>query len=50
MAPVNEPIRVEQVRTVPANEASWEDLMAVFGTADYPSRCLCQRFKVVGWM
>lgn len=33
------------VTVVPASEASWEDLQAVFGTA-YPSRCLCQRFKV----
>src|SRR6266436_6112560 len=35
---------------VPANEASWDDLAAIFGTTDYPGRCQCQRFKVVGWI
>ena len=35
---------------VPANEASWDDLVAVFGTADYAGRCRCQRLKVRGWM
>ena len=30
---------------VPANQASWADLQAIFGTADYPGRCYCQRFK-----
>jgi GNAT superfamily N-acetyltransferase len=35
---------------VPANEARWEDVEAVFGTADYPFRCQCQRFKVTGWL
>jgi GNAT superfamily N-acetyltransferase len=45
-----EPITDEQVRVLPANEASWEDLQAVFSTADYAARCLCQRFKVVGWV
>jgi GNAT superfamily N-acetyltransferase len=44
------PFSEEQVRIVPANEVPWEDLRAVFGTADYPSRCLCQRFKVTGWV
>jgi GNAT superfamily N-acetyltransferase len=44
------PIDADQVRTVPANEASWEDLLAVFGIADYSGRCLCQRFKVPGWI
>jgi GNAT superfamily N-acetyltransferase len=24
--------------------------MAIFGTRDYPARCLCQRFKVTGWL
>jgi GNAT superfamily N-acetyltransferase len=38
-----------EVRIVPANEASWEDLVDVFG-ASYPGRCRCQRFKVVGWI
>jgi GNAT superfamily N-acetyltransferase len=46
---VTAPISSEQLRIVPANEASWDDLRAVFGTADYPAHCLCQRFKVTGW-
>jgi GNAT superfamily N-acetyltransferase len=50
MAAMQAPIRAEQVTVVPANEASWDDLVAIFGTADYPARCLCQRFKVVGWI
>lgn len=43
------PVRADQLRIVPANEASWEDVCAVFGAAD-PARCCCQRFKVVGWL
>jgi GNAT superfamily N-acetyltransferase len=35
------------VSVVPANEASWEDLRAIFGTTDYTGHCLCQRFKVL---
>lgn len=35
---------------VPANEASWDDLVAIFGRADYSGRCQCQRFKVPGWI
>ena len=31
---------------LPANEASWEDLHAVFGTRGDPSRCYCQRYKM----
>jgi len=34
------------VTVVPANEASWEDLAAIFGTRGYSSRCQCQRFKL----
>ena len=33
-----------EVTIVPANEASWEDLQAVFGGD--PSRCWCQRYKM----
>ena len=44
------PIAEEDVRIVPANEASWADLQGIFGTTDYPSRCHCQRFKVIGWI
>ena len=31
------PFRDDQLRIVPANEASWDDLAAIFGTADYPA-------------
>jgi GNAT superfamily N-acetyltransferase len=31
---------------VPANEARWEDLQAVFGSRGDPPRCYCQRFKL----
>jgi GNAT superfamily N-acetyltransferase len=50
MAGVESPIPAERLTIVPANEASWDDLAAIFGTADYPSRCHCQRFKVMGWI
>jgi GNAT superfamily N-acetyltransferase len=40
----------ERLTIVPANEASWDDLAAIFGTTDYAARCKCQRFKVVGWI
>lgn len=30
---------------VPANQASCEDLNAIFGTRGYPARCRCQKFK-----
>lgn len=33
---------------VPANQASCEDLFAVFGQKGYTSRCLCQRFRTTG--
>jgi GNAT superfamily N-acetyltransferase len=36
------------VKIVPANEASWEDLQAVFGTRGGTSSCLCQHFKTRG--
>ena len=35
-----------QVTIVPANEASWDDLQAVFGQRGDPSRCQCQRYKM----
>ena len=34
-----------QVEVVPANEASWEDLQAVFGTRGDPARCQCQWYR-----
>jgi GNAT superfamily N-acetyltransferase len=42
-------IKDAQVTVVPANEASWEDLQAIFGTAD-AGQCQCQRFKIRGWI
>jgi GNAT superfamily N-acetyltransferase len=35
-----------ELAIVPANEASWADLRAVFGTRGDTSRCWCQRFKM----
>ena len=43
-------IRDDQLTIVPANEASWADVDAVFGTADYCGRCRCQALKVVPWI
>jgi GNAT superfamily N-acetyltransferase len=37
----------DAVRVVPANEASWEDLAAVFGTRGTSSICFCQRYKLL---
>jgi GNAT superfamily N-acetyltransferase len=34
------------ISVVPANEASTEDLQAVFGARGYPSTCQCQWFKI----
>ena len=36
---------------VPANEASWQDLQAIFGMRGYTAHCQCQRFKTgpSGW-
>jgi GNAT superfamily N-acetyltransferase len=42
-------ITAEQLTIVAANEASWEDLTAIFGTSD-AGHCQCQRFKVMGWI
>jgi GNAT superfamily N-acetyltransferase len=36
----------DDLRIVPANEASWEDLDAIFGARGDPPRCYCQRFKL----
>ena len=43
------PVTAAQLTIVPANEASWDDLVAIFGTTDYCGRCQCQRFKIAGW-
>jgi GNAT superfamily N-acetyltransferase len=34
------------VRVVPANEATWQDLDAIFGTRGAGARCYCQRYKL----
>jgi GNAT superfamily N-acetyltransferase len=34
------------ISVVPANEASWEELQAIFGTRGASSRCWCQRYKL----
>ncbi|HKA95550.1 MAG TPA: GNAT family N-acetyltransferase [Streptosporangiaceae bacterium] len=43
-AKAREPIAVT---IVTANNASWADLQAIFGTAGYPGKCYCQRFKAL---
>jgi GNAT superfamily N-acetyltransferase len=40
------PAPTDTLSVVPANEASWEDLQAIFGTRGYTSSCQCQRFKI----
>jgi hypothetical protein len=45
-----EAIAAERVRVVPVNEASWDDLVAVFGTGDCAALCRCQRLKIHGWI
>jgi GNAT superfamily N-acetyltransferase len=45
----NVPITAGQLTIVPANEASWADLQAVFGLSDYPGRCYCQRYVSPEW-
>ena len=34
------------IRVVPANEASWEDIQAVFGQRGAAAICQCQRYKL----
>ena len=36
----------DDITVVPANEASWEDLQAVYGTRGDAAFCQCQRFKL----
>lgn len=40
------PLSPNQVTIVPANKASWDDLVAVFGSRGDPARCWCQRFRM----
>jgi GNAT superfamily N-acetyltransferase len=37
---------VSRIRIVPANEASWDDLQAIFGTRGQAFTCQCQRYKL----
>lgn len=37
---------MEEIRTVPANEASCDDLLAVFGDRGSSAECFCQRYKL----
>jgi GNAT superfamily N-acetyltransferase len=37
------------VTIVPANEASWKDLRAIFGDRGYAAYCQCQRYKIGHW-
>ncbi|PZF93186.1 GNAT family N-acetyltransferase [Micromonospora deserti] len=34
------------ITVLPANETSWDDLRAVFGTRGDAARCQCQRYKI----
>jgi GNAT superfamily N-acetyltransferase len=38
--------RTLELTIAPANEASWEDLQAIFGTRGQGARCYCQRYKL----
>jgi GNAT superfamily N-acetyltransferase len=37
------------ITIVPANEASWEDLRAIFGNRGYAAYCQCQKFRYWSW-
>jgi GNAT superfamily N-acetyltransferase len=43
---MSEPIAAQQLTIVPANEASWDDLQALFGRRGTAARCQCQRYKL----
>jgi hypothetical protein len=45
-----EPITAARLTIVPANQASWADLQAIFGVNDYTGRCSCQRYKSEAWI
>jgi GNAT superfamily N-acetyltransferase len=42
-----EPVTAEQLTIVPASQAAWEDLRAVFGATGDTARCWCQRFRML---
>ena len=37
---------MDGITVVPANEATWEDLQAIFGTRGSAAICRCQRYKL----
>jgi GNAT superfamily N-acetyltransferase len=42
----NRRVDAASISVVPANEASWKDLQAIFGTRGYTFGCQCQLFKI----
>ena len=40
------PATADEIAVVPANEASWADLRAIFGDRGYTAYCQCQKFKI----
>jgi len=40
------PVSDLPIVAVPANEASWDDLQAIFGVRGYAANCQCQTFKI----
>lgn len=42
---MTQPIGQDQLTIIPANEASWPDLAAIFDSGE-PGRCFCQRYKI----
>jgi GNAT superfamily N-acetyltransferase len=42
---MTKPSNAPSLEIVPANQASWKDIQAVFGTTGDAHRCQCQRFK-----
>jgi GNAT superfamily N-acetyltransferase len=45
---MQQPSTALSLTIVPANQASDDDIAAIFGVTDYPGRCQCQRYKVPG--
>jgi GNAT superfamily N-acetyltransferase len=45
-ATAREPVTAAELTIVGANQASWADLQAIFGTTGSPGHCYCQAFKV----
>jgi len=43
-----DPIEPGDLSIVPASQATWADLTAIFGLSD-SGRCSCQRFRTRGW-